>query len=160
VSIESELLIIKGNNEMLTAEAVVEWARKHPESALYKAPEFHGWDVNKSAYEHWLWGARRLIAIHVVYEDGQRKFISLSLDRTKEHGGYRDIDDVLRDKSLHDIMLADALRELDRVQARYERLKELTPIWREAANLRRRNSRAGKAVLGQDQPSSARPRVA
>ena len=60
MSIKSELLSIKGKRELLTAEEVVQWARAHPKSKLYQAPEFCGWDIRKSAYEHWLWAARRL----------------------------------------------------------------------------------------------------
>ena len=136
MSIQEELLAIKGNSELLTAEAVVEWARAHPKSDLHNDPIFCGWDTKKSAYEYWLWGARRLIALNIVYADGTRQFVSLSIDRTKEQGGYRDIEDVLRNKSLHDMLLHDALQELARVQAKYERLVALKPVWREAQRVR------------------------
>lgn len=135
MSIESELLAIKGNKEMLLAEDVIAWARSHPKSKLHQAIE---WDDRKAADEHRLWQARRLIALHITFEDGERKFVSLSVDRTRDGGGYRDIDDVVRDKMLHDIMLADALNELQRVQLKYERLKQLKPVWREVARLKRK----------------------
>jgi hypothetical protein len=136
MTIQDELLAIKGDRELLTAEEVVSWAQAHPKSALYHAPEFNGWDIKKCAHEHWLWAARRLIAIHIVYADGERRFVSLTFDRSREGGGYRSIDDVLNDKSLHEIMLQDALRELERLQARYDRLKELKPVWRETRKVR------------------------
>lgn len=137
MSIQDELLLIKGDRDLLTAEDVVAWARAHPKSDLYNDPIFCGWDERKSAHEYWLWGARRLIAIHVVYEDGERKFVSLSVDRTREGGGYRDVDDVVRSRSLHEIMLADALRELERMEIKYEKIVQLKPVWREAARIRR-----------------------
>jgi hypothetical protein len=136
MSIQDELLLIKGDSELLTGEEVVKWARAHPDSELYNDPIFCGWDEKKSAYEHWLWGARRLIALHVVYEDGERKFVSLSVDRARDGGGYRDMDEVLRSKALHEVMLADALRELERMEAKYNRLLQLKPVWRAAARVR------------------------
>jgi hypothetical protein len=145
MTIQSELLSIKADHDLLTAEEVVDWARSHPNSALYKAPEFCGWDTKKAAYEHWLWGARRLIALHIRYEDnGQRKFVSLTIDRQRNGGGYRDIDDVLRDQSLYEIMLADALNELKRIERRYEQVRQLKPVWRAVAKIRRRRTRQMK----------------
>jgi hypothetical protein len=158
MTIQSELLALKDKRELLTAEDVVDWARAHPRSALYKAPEFCGWDPKKSAHEHWLWGARKLMAIHVVYEDGGRRLVSLSLDRSREGGGYRDINDVLRDESLHEIMLQDALRELQRMEEKYQRLKALKPIWTAAAKVRRR--KAGKAGRGVAKPGMVAPSAA
>lgn len=137
MSIQQELIEIKGNRDILTAEDVVEWARSHPDSELHNAPEFCGWNLKKSAYEHWLWAARRLIALNITYEDGTRKFVSLSIDRTRDGGGYRDVDDVLREKGLHEIMMADALRELERVQAKYDRLTKLQPVWAEVEKIRK-----------------------
>lgn len=157
MTIKDELLSLRGDAEVLQAQEVVEWAKSHPESALHSAPEFCGWNVKKSAYEHWLQGARRLIAIHIVSEDGQRQFVSLSIDRSRPGGGYRDKDDVIRDKSLHAIMLADALRDLTRVQNNYDRLSELKPVWKEADKVRRRQVRkAGKPLPRHASPSMAR----
>ena len=127
--IKSELLEIKGDRELLLAEEVVDWARSHPNSALHAAPEFCGWDEEKAAYHHYLNGARKLIAIHLVYQNGDRKFISLTLDRSREGGGYRDIDDVLKNQALTELMLDDALRDLARVKSKYEQLKTLAPVW-------------------------------
>lgn len=137
MSIATEIEALKDKNGIVTAERVVEWAKANPGSALYNAPDFCGWDERKLAYEHMLWVARRLIAIHITYEDGQRKFVSLSIDRSRPGGGYRDVGDVLRDQSLHEIMLADALRELQRMQKRYEQVTDLEPVWRAAETVRR-----------------------
>lgn len=141
MSIESELLALKDKNGLIQPERVVAWALKHRDSAIYNAPEFLGWKEDKQAEAYRLWVARKLIAIHVVYETGQRRLVSLSLDRTRPGGGYRDVDDVLRDRSLYDIMLNDALTELDRMQAKYDRLLELKPIWRERDAIRSSKSK-------------------
>jgi hypothetical protein len=135
MTIESELLLIKGNAELLQAEPVVSWAKTHPKSELHKQFE---WDDRKAGHEYRIWQARRIIAIHITYADGERKFVSLTPDRSRTGGGYRDVDDVLRDKALHEIMLADALAQLSRIQAQYDRLQQLKPVWREVAKVRRR----------------------
>jgi hypothetical protein len=139
MTIESELLAIRGNKEFWVCEDIVEWARSHPKSALHNAPQFCGFDVKKSAYEHWLWAARALIALHITYEDGTRKAVSLSIDRQRTGGGYRDVDDVLRDKSLYEIMLTDALNELQRVEAKYERVRQFGVRPPECGNSARAN---------------------
>jgi hypothetical protein len=144
MTVATELRALKGTRELLTAEEVVRWAQNHPKSALYKAPQFCGWSKTKAAYQHWLWGARALIAIHITYENGGRQFVSLSLDRTRPGGGYRDVDEVLRDRSLTEIMLDDALRELDRVQEKYDQLKELAAVWREKDKVKGRHIKGRK----------------
>jgi hypothetical protein len=142
MSIQTELLAIKQDQELLTAEEVVEWAQAHPRSDLHKQFE---WDDTKAASEYRLWQARRVIALNVTEGDGTRKFVSLSVDRSREGGGYRDIDDVLRNKSLYDIMMDDALRELERVQEKYDDLKELEPLWKEVARVRRQQGKEKRA---------------
>jgi hypothetical protein len=153
MSIESELLAIKGSDEFLIAEDVVEWARANPGSDLHKSLE---WDDRVAAVEYRLHQVRRLIAIHVTYSDGSRKFVSLSIDRTRDRGGYRDIDDVLQDQTLHAVMLADALRELERVQARYNELQALQPVWQAAAQVRRRARPRGRQQRQQRGGGTAR----
>jgi hypothetical protein len=138
MSIESELLEIKNGKELLIAEEVLEWSKAHPDSDLYKRLE---WNNSKAGHEYRLWQVRQLIAVHITFKDGERKFVSLSLDRPKEGGGYRDIEEVLRDKSLKDIMMADALNELHRIETKYERLKALKPIWSEVAKIRRQQDK-------------------
>jgi hypothetical protein len=125
MSIETELTALK-EGELLIVERVHEWAESHPKSALHGALE---WNDRKAAYQHRLWQIRRLIAIHITYEGGERRFISLVVDRSRPAGGYRDLQDVLQDRTLYQIALADALRELERIQARYEHLRGLKPIW-------------------------------
>jgi hypothetical protein len=139
--IQKELMAIKGDNELLLAEDVVSWARKHKSSALHGQFE---WDQRRAAHAHWLDTARRLIAIHVVYADGQRSLVSLSIDRARPKGGYRDVDDVRNTQSLYEVMLDDALRELKRMEEKYGHIKALAPVWGTAEKVR--ISRKGKSV--------------
>ena len=146
MSIESELLALKGDKEFWICEEIVEWARTHPESALHHAPQFCGFNLKKSAYEHWLWAARSLIALHITYEDGTRKAVSLSIDRQREHGGYRNVDDVIRDKGLYQIMLTDAFNELKRLELKYDQIKQLKPVWSAVDKVRQRRQAKQKGV--------------
>ncbi|WP_375413100.1 hypothetical protein [uncultured Bradyrhizobium sp.] len=125
--IETELAKIKGNKEVINASDVVEWAKKHPKSALYTCFE---WDDATAGAEHRLWQARRLIALHIVTVEGQRKTVSLTMDRAKG-GGYRQIEDVVRVPDLRERMLQDALAELRRVRAKYNSLVELASVFAE-----------------------------
>lgn len=133
MTIKDELLAIKGSKEFLICEEAETWARSNPQSDLYHALE---WDDARAGHEYRLVQIRHLVQIHITYADATRKFVSLSIDRTRSGGGYRDIDAVLADQALHDIMMADALRELERVRQRYEQLKQLQPIWAAVGRVR------------------------
>lgn len=135
LSIRSELLSIQHAtpDNILHAADVVEWAQANSESALHRSIQ---WDDRKAAHEYRLWQVRQLITIHVVQEDSTPLLVSLSIDRI-EGGGYRSISDVLPVPDLRAIMLADALAELQRVQAKYQRVEELQRVWQEAESARR-----------------------
>lgn len=130
MTIKSELLTIQhaSTDNILHAGDVVEWARDNPESALHRAIE---WNNQKAADAHRLWQVRQLIAVHVVSDDGAPMVVSLSIDRNAA-GGYRAISDVAEKPDLREIMLADALAELERVQLKYQRVTELSKVWEEA----------------------------
>ncbi|CAL8972873.1 hypothetical protein RHODGE_RHODGE_01028 [Rhodoplanes serenus] len=125
--LQRELDLIRGNKEMLDPKDVVEWAEKNPDSALYASFE---WRDDEAAKQYRLWQARRLIALHVVTETGERKTVSLTVDRSNG-GGYRQIEDVVRVPALRETMLRDALSELRRVRAKYESLVELAAVFAE-----------------------------
>lgn len=125
--IEQELAKIQGNNEIINAGDVVAWAKNNPESALYACFE---WDDPTAGAEYRLWQARRLIALHIVTAEGERKTVSLSVDRSRG-GGYRKIDDVVRVPDLRERMLQDALNDLRRVRAKYNSLSELAAVFKE-----------------------------
>lgn len=126
-AIQRELEALQGADGLIRAEEVVEWAAAHPDSALHGQFE---WDDAAAAIEHRVWQARRLIALHIVTETGERKTISLTVDRTKG-GGYRAVEDVARIPELREVMLRDALGELKRTRARYRHLQELARVFEE-----------------------------
>lgn len=123
-----ELLAIKNasRDKMLHAEKVVAWAKAHRGSALHT--EFE-WDNSKAAKEYRLWQARRLIQITIITEEGAPQLVSLSTDRNAG-GGYREIAAVVKNRTLSEIMLQDAIKELRRVQARFGRVRALTAMWK------------------------------
>ena len=151
MAIRDELMTIKGNNEFLVAEEAVEWARKNKESALHGSLE---WDDSVAGHQYRIWQVRRLIAIHVVNEERVRQVVSLSVDRTRPGGGYRMVDDVMPDKTLREVMLADALADLDRVHARHDRVTELASVWAEKDKVKAKiKSRARKVKAPSLQPN-------
>jgi hypothetical protein len=138
MSIETELLKIKGTNEFLVPEEAEAWARQHPRSDLHASLE---WDNDKAGYQFRLWQIRRLIAVHIRTEGGVRTMLSLSIDRHREGGGYRSVVDILARRDLHEVLLSDSLSELDRIQIKYSQIKELEPVWRARDTVRRRHQR-------------------
>lgn len=142
--IKAELLALKksSGDGMLHAEKIVTWARAHRRSALHSQFE---WDDTKAAREHRIWQARRLIHLVIVSEESTPQLVSLSIDRTKG-GGYRDISDVVKSRKLSEIMLLDAVRDLERVQARFGRVRQLTSMWKEFDLVRARVRKAKKAA--------------
>jgi hypothetical protein len=126
-TIEEELALVQGNKSILHPEQVVEWAKRNPESALYKQFE---WDDAKAGADYRVWQARRLIALHIVTPEGERKTVSLTVDR-KKGGGYRQIEDVVRIPALRETMLQDALKELHRVKTKYQHLTELAGVFKQ-----------------------------
>lgn len=120
---------------ILHVEAIHKWAKAHPRSALFKAIE---WDVHKAATEYQFWQIRRLVQIYIVSEDGAPQIVNLMVDRYRG-GGYRLVDDVLSSKALSAAMLGDALQELERVEVKYQRVKELTSVWKAVGRVRKRS---------------------
>lgn len=123
-------------DRMLHAEKIVAWAKAHRSSALFTQFE---WDNSKAAREYRIWQARRLLQIFIVTESGGPQLVSLSFDRSKG-GGYRDINDVIKDRSLSEIMLNDAIAELNRAQARFGRVRELVSVWKAFDRIKGRRS--------------------
>lgn len=134
MTIRSELLALQlqDPNHMLHVAKVWEWAADHPDSQLHRAIE---WDTEKAAREYQFQQIRGLIQLHVVHEDRTPMLVSLSIDRV-QGGGYRSIQDVVKVPDYRQVLLEDALRELGRVQARYQRVQELTSVWEEAERAR------------------------
>lgn len=122
--------IQRKTNGLLTAEAVVEYAQAHPDSALHTQFE---WDDTAAARKWRLEQAGQIIRLQVkvIAENTApiRAFVSLSSDR-KARAGYRSVEDVLTDAELSKQMLADALDDLNSVRRKYGNLKQLAGVWR------------------------------
>lgn len=143
----AELVMLHRRDGMLYPDALVEYA-KDPTTAWHA--EFP-WEMEKAAHEHWLYLARKYIAVAVTIlpQTGNqyRTFVSLVQDRNHPRGGYRPMVDVLNDAGLRKQLLADALQELRRLQQKYAELTELDKVWAAAglvATAARRRARGGK----------------
>jgi hypothetical protein len=141
MTIRDELVQLQKRDGLLRPESAVAWASKHPQSALHGALE---WDDSSAAHQYRIWQVRQLIAVHVVNEEGVRQIVSLSIDRVNQGGGYREIGSILASPPLREILLADALAELERVRLKYHGLVELAKVWDEVnrAKTRTRKKRA------------------
>lgn len=128
MTIRDELVALQKRHGILRPEQAVEWAREHPASALHAAVD---WNDTTAAHQHRIWQIRQLIAVHVVNQEGVRQMVSLTIDRVNA-GGYRLLNDVMETESLREVLLADALAELERIKAKYLGLVELTRVWEEA----------------------------
>jgi hypothetical protein len=142
MAIADELLALRNDNGVINPAHVVVWAKDNPASRLHASLE---WDDSLAAERWRREQVRTLIAVHVVDADGSRKLISLSIDRTAS-GGYRPIDEVMNSTSLREVMLKDALSELDRVQKKYEKLQELERVWTAASRVREGRASRRKAA--------------
>ena len=58
-----------------------------------------------------------------------RAYVSLSTDRIAA-GGYRAIVDIRSSDELYQVMLRDAIDELERMRRKYESIRELRPVFR------------------------------
>jgi hypothetical protein len=145
MSIQSELLALKDTaTGLIRAEEVLSWAAANPRSEIYRALE---WDDQTAAYSHRLDQVRRLIVLHIRDEStGKPAVVSLSIDRVAG-GGYRLHEDIRSDETLRSILLADALKELERIRAKYQHLQELVEVWR-AADRVARGGRRGRGRRG------------
>lgn len=150
MTIRDELTALQQRDGLLRPEAAVAWAREHNQSALHGALE---WNDTIAAEAHRLQQVRQLIALHVVNEKGIRAMVSLTIDRTGA-GGYRDIESVLATPDLREVLLADALAELERMRAKYESLVELAKVWDEIHRVQTAQRRRGRRKRGEEQATA------
>jgi hypothetical protein len=113
---------------LLRAVTVVEHARD-PGTALHTCFE---WDDTRAAERYRLAQARHLLRVAVIIlpslEEPFRAFVSLAADRGRRPGGgYRAIDDVLRDVDRRDRFVEQAREDVIRLQAKYRVLVALVP---------------------------------
>lgn len=126
------------NGGILAPEAVVKAARSES-SPLHDYFEWH----DGTAAESWrLHQARNLIRV-VVHVEGEkadpvRAYVSLASDRTgDESGGYRHVIDVVRDPSMRQQLLTEALAEIASLERKYRNLTELAQVFAEARRVHR-----------------------
>ena len=124
--IAKEVEALRRADGLIVPEDVVFWAQQNPTSALHSQFE---WDDSAAARAYRIAQARKVIAVCVLADDGGRKLVSLSIDRTK--GGYRNVEDVIANDELRRILVKDALAEFKRVRAKYEHVKELASVYEE-----------------------------
>jgi hypothetical protein len=138
-----ELLALKNESGIINPAEAVRWARANTGSRLHAQLE---WDDAVGAERYRVWQVRTLISVHVVDPDGGRRFVSLSIDRRHDgSNGYRELSDIVGQPNLREIMLKDALADLERMQERYKKLSELEPVWQQADAVRKTRSRKAAA---------------
>jgi hypothetical protein len=125
--------IRRANGGLLRPEEVVKFAR-NKRTALHQ--EFE-WDDAKASAEYRLEQARKVIRVAVELlpsphsdQDPIRAYVSVVSDRVQPGGGYRAIGDVMTDDDLRTELVNEALGEVKRWRRKYERLRELVPIFR------------------------------
>ena len=150
MTIRDELVTLQQRDGVLKPEVAVEWARSHPTSALHSALD---WNDTTAAQQYRIWQIRQLIAVHVVNEKGVRQIVSLSIDRVNDGGGYRDLDTVMSSPPLREVLLSDALTELER--AREVRRVKTKQAKRSGA--RKQLSRPQQRRVKQAERSAAKP---
>lgn len=128
--------IRKKHGGLLRPQDVVEYARP-TDSPLHDQFE---WDDSKAADEYRLWQARQLIRVTVTVLPNTvtpiRTYVSLTPDRSAG-GGYRRIADVVKKPDLYEQALADALKDLERIQQKYKQLAELGPVFEAVKKVRK-----------------------
>jgi len=149
-NLAKELLALKGEDGLINVAKAEQWAKRHPKSSLYAHLE---WDNEVAGEKYRHWQIRSLISVHIVDAEGSRQLVHLSID--SRSGGYRPINDVLGQKELREIMLEDALGELERMQRKYARLQELDGVWAARDQVKRsRRASASGVVLSATKPKS------
>lgn len=142
--IGAELLKLKNQDGIINPAEVVKWAKRNKSSRLHSQLE---WDDEVAGERYRIWQVRALISVHIVDAEGGRRFVSLSTDRRHDgSNGYRSLEDIVARPDLREIMLKDALSELERIQERYKKLSELAPVWEQADQVRQQRSRRKAAA--------------
>ena len=118
---------------LLKPEDVVKFAR-NDRTALHA--EFE-WDDERASFEFRLEQARKVIRVAVTVlpsphsdEEPVRAYVSVASDRAQPGGGYRAFADVMTDDAMRAELVNEAIGEAKRWRRKYERLRELAPIFR------------------------------
>jgi len=135
LSWQDELNRIKEAHQgLLIPEEVV----KAAEDSASPLHHFFQWDNTIAAHGFRLWQARNLIVRVTVIEPNSKEsiqvYVSLKQDRIAGNG-YRTMVDVMNDVDLRAQLLRDALEDLKIFERKYQRLKELAPIFKTLAKM-------------------------
>lgn len=134
--------IQKANRGMLRPSDVVEYARDS-RTALHGRFE---WEDSKAAAEYRLWQARELIRVvvevHPASGASTRVYVSLSDDRRNDGGGYRELNEVMRSKTMREALLKQAHADMVRFETKYQQLAELAGVIKAMRSTRSKKGRA------------------
>jgi hypothetical protein len=118
---------------------VVRFAR-NPRTVL------HGqftWDDSAAAAQYRLWQARQLIRVTVSLIPGteteSRVFVSMMDDRKLRGGGYRITASMMSDAASRELLLVEALAELEVFRRKYRHLRELAAVFEQIDALPKRS---------------------
>ncbi len=125
------------NGGILLAEQVVE-AAAPIKSPLHK---YFQWDDNEAARQYRIYQARQLINVAVVMLPFTRRaitaYVSLRADRQLPQGGYRALVDVLSNAVQREMLLREALDDLNTWERKYNHLVELAPVFEAIKKVRK-----------------------
>jgi hypothetical protein len=138
----------KSHGGLLKAEDIVRFA-KNPRTAL------HGrftWDNTEAGKKWRLHEARMLLHVYVTVTQESvqpvQMYISLPTDRKQPGGGYRTYESICQSPERYGVLLASALADLRRVQAKYRTLKELQPVFEAVDRVEQKASKTDARVSG------------
>jgi hypothetical protein len=125
----AEMERLRKKHRLLTAEQVVAFAADS-ETALHSR---FTWDDTEAARQFRLDQARSVIRVAVYVPESSTKpmrvMVSLREDQKRAGGGYRSVPNVLTRKVLREQLVAEALREFERLKMKYHALKELAAVF-------------------------------
>ena len=114
---------------LLKPEAVVDFARKNPKSALH---ECFTWDDTEAAKQWRLSQARRIIRVCVIqlpqFEHHVKAFVSVPSDRNAGDG-YRDVSSVMSAPLQRAQVIEEAMKRISKIRMSYSFLPELMPLF-------------------------------
>lgn len=127
----AELKMLYKEHGSLNPAVVIEYARTHPESALYGR---FTWDDTKAAHEYRLWQARQLIGdfkiVRADPRDGSDRNVRMFISPVEQRGdgGYSSLTEVLDDEQRRSRFIDQALVEYQSIGEKYIDLTELSEI--------------------------------
>lgn len=120
---------LQADKKLLTAEAVLDFAERNTDSALYA--EFE-WNKEEAARRYRLSQARKIIRCYVYFEPQVtrrvRAYVSVPTDRVTT-GGYRPMSQVLSNGALIQQLVDEVAQKIRSMRGSYAHLQCLDPLW-------------------------------